>query len=140
MLPFSIFHVACESAFHSSYIMNGALGQEWPRKTIPGREKLCPGKTLSGRNSDGKNSVPSTVQLGWGEYIDRREAPEIFEGNLAYNWRLCVHKIQQSLSWPEKFLSQPLKRLEKYCPEIWDRIFPTGVFPGRSFSLRYLCA
>ncbi len=21
---------------------------------------------------------------------------------------------------------------KKYCPEIWDRIFPTGVFPGRS--------
>ncbi len=77
-------------------------------------EKLCP------------------VQLGWEKYIDRREAPEIFEGNFAYNWSLCEGKIQQSLNWPGKILSQPLKRPEKYCPEIWDRIFSTEVFPGRS--------
>jgi hypothetical protein len=28
---------------------------------------------------------------------------------------------------------QNLKRPENYCPEIWDRIFPTGYFTGRSF-------
>ncbi len=27
---------------------------------------------------------------------------------------------------------QSLKRPEKYCPEIWDWNFPTGVFPSRS--------
>ncbi len=31
---------------------------------IPLREKLCPGKTLSGRNSDGKNSVPILILPG----------------------------------------------------------------------------
>jgi hypothetical protein len=31
---------------------------------IPGREKLCPGKTLSGKNSAGKNSVPILICLG----------------------------------------------------------------------------
>ncbi len=71
---------------------------------------------------------------GSGKYIDRREAPKNFEGDFAYNWSLCVGKIQPSLSWPGKILPI-LKKAGKYCPEIWDRIFPTGVFPGRSFSL-----
>ncbi len=69
------------------------------------------------------------VQLGWEKYIDRREALEIFEGNFAYNWSFCVGKMQHSLSWPGKILSQSLKRPEKYCPEIWDRIFPGEVPP-----------
>ncbi len=102
------------------------------------REKLCPGEILTGKILSQSLFCPGKIlsrPAGSGKYIDWREAPEIFEGNFAYNWSLCVGKIQQSLSWPGKILSQPLKRPEKYCPEIWDRIFPTGVFPGRSFSL-----
>ncbi len=89
------------------------------------REKLCPGEILPGKIL----SHPA----GSVKYIDRREAPEIFEGNFACNWSLFVGKIQQSLSWLGKILSQPLKRPEKYCPKILDRVFTTRVFPGRSF-------
>jgi hypothetical protein len=78
-----------------------------------------------------KNQSQSLTRWDGKIYIDRREAPEIFEGNFAYNWSLCVGKIQRSLGWSGKNLSQPLKRLEKYCPEIWDRIFPTSPLGDR---------
>ena len=54
-------------------------------------EKLLPGKIPAGKNSAGKNSVPililpgknyCPVQLGEKKYIDRREAPEIFDSIL----------------------------------------------------------
>ncbi len=32
-----------------------------------------------------------------------------------------------------------LKNAGKYCPKIWDRIFPTRVFSGRSFPLPSTC-
>jgi hypothetical protein len=102
------------------------------------------GKKSAGKKSAGKISVPILILYGkyyvpssWdgGKNIDWREAPENFEGIFAYNWSLCVGKIQQFLSWPGKILSQSLKRPEKYCPKIWDRIFPTEAFPGRSSPL-----
>jgi hypothetical protein len=89
---------------------------------VPGREKLCPGEILTGK-------ILSRPAGSTG--AKRRK----FLRDFAYNWSLCVGKIQQPLSWPGKILSQSLKRPEKYCPKTWDRIFPTGVFPGRSFSL-----
>ncbi len=68
--------------------------------TLPGknsvREKFCREKFCPNPYFAEEKFCP--VQLGWGKYIDRREAPEIFEENFAYNWSLCVGKIQHSLS------------------------------------------
>jgi hypothetical protein len=41
---------------------------------VLGREKLCPGKTLSGRNSDGINSVPILILPG------KNSVPSIWDG------------------------------------------------------------
>ncbi len=54
----------------------------------------------------------------------------------ACNWSLCVGKIQQSLNWLEKILSQSLKG-RKNTLEIWDKIFPTRFSRQNFFSLRY---
>ncbi len=66
----------------------------------------------------GKNSVPA----GSGKYIDWCEAPEIFERILPIIGVFVVVKFNN----PQK--------AGKYCPEIWDTIFPQEFFPGRSLT------
>jgi hypothetical protein len=60
--------------------------------------------------------------------MDRCEAPEIFIVLFAYIWSLCVGKIQQSLKWLEKNLSQSLKKKAgKTLSRNPGQNFPTGV-------------
>jgi hypothetical protein len=61
------------------------------------REKLCPGEILTGKILSQSLFCLGKIlsrPAGSGKYIDRREAPDIFEGDFAYNWSLCVGKIQ----------------------------------------------
>ncbi len=109
------------------------------------------GKTLSGKNSCREKfcweKFCPNPYFAWGKILSRPAGsgkiyrPARSAGNFskyfAYNWSLCVDKVQQSIKRPRKILFKSLKRPEKYCLEIWDRIFLTGVFPSRSFILQY---
>ncbi len=68
--------------------------------TPPSQTLYCLGKIMS-------------RPAGMGKKKDRRKAPEIFEGNFAYNWSLCEGKIQQFLNWTGKLCPKTLKRPER---------------------------